>query len=423
MIRKWALLIAPAGLLVATSAAAQDQDLQGDLIIQPTIPQGLNRDRNVSVEEQARPDYSPVGVPIGAMILSPRVEVGSGATSNTYFNPNEAVASVFLLQRASATLRSQWSRHSLRLSASTTSREYVGESRRNEHLWSADAVGRLDVSRALRIDADVNASRRFENLFSTEVSPRIAALSEFRRDYASVQASYTQGRMRSFVLLDYAEFRFEPVPLLGGGDIDQGDRDRKITRLTGQVEYARSPSVSFFTQLSATRTTYDQDPRSGLPKPGSKTTRLLGGVNVDIAGQIRGTIGVGYSIRDYNSALYRDIHGLSAEIEVETFPTSRLTIGMSAQRRIQDSARGNLRPSFNTSIGLRTDYELLRNLILSGATNYSHQPTSGDTYGASASGRFLASRRVSLYSTLRYTRRSADAVSDARIEVAIAYQL
>jgi hypothetical protein len=419
----WTMLIAPVGLLVATSAAAQDQDLQGGLIVQPAIPQGLNRGRNVSVNEQARPDYTPLGVPIGAMILSPRLEVGGGATNNAYFNPNRSVASVFLLQRASATLNSQWSRHSLRLSASDINREYIGESRRNEHLWSADAAGRLDIGRALQISANVNASRNLENLFSTEVSPTIAALSEYRRDYASIQASYTQGRVRSFVLLDRAEFRFEPVPLIAGGEIDQGNRDRKITRLTGQVEYARSPSVSFFTQLSVTRTNYDQDLRSGLPNAESKTARLLGGVNVDIAGQVRGTIGVGYSIRNYDSHLYRDIRGLSAEIDVDTFPTSRLTIGMNAQRRIQDSARGNLRPSFNTSIGLHADYELLRNFILSGATNYSHQRTSGDAYGASASGRFLASRRVSLRSTVRYNRRSAGSVSEARIEAAIGYQL
>jgi hypothetical protein len=421
MNRLWTLLISLTSLLAATSAAAQD--LEGGLIIQPAIPQGLNRGRNVSVQEQARPDYTSLGVPIGAMILRPRVEVGGGATSNTYFNPNDAVESIFLLQRASATLSSQWSRHSLRLSASATNREYVGESRRNEHLWSVSGTGRLDMGRALQINADVSSARNFENLFSTEVSPTIAALSEYRRDYASLQATYTQGRVRRFVLLDHAEFRFEPVPLLAGGEIDQDERDRKITRITGQVEYARSPSVSFFTQLSATRTTYDQERRSGLPNAQSKTARVLGGVNVDIAGRIRGTIGLGYSIRNYDSALYRDIRGLSAEIDVDAFPTPRLTIGMSAQRRIQDSARGNLRPSFNTSIRLDADYELLRNLILSGATNYSHQPTSGDTYGASASGSFLASRRVSLRTTVRYTRRSADSVSDARIEAAIAYEM
>jgi hypothetical protein len=421
MDRQSTLLLAAISLLWATPAAAQD--LQDGLIIQPAIPQGLNRGRNISVQEQARPDYTPLGIPIGALTLSPRVEAGAGATSNTYLNRNEAIASVFLLQRASANLTSRWSRHSLRLSASSTNREYLGQSKRNEHLWSASGSGRLDLSREWQVNTEVSASRSFESLFSTEVTPTVAALSEYRRDYGSLQATYKQGRARSFVLLDHAKFRFDPVPLLAGGEIDQSNRDRKITRLTGQFEYARSPSVSFFTQLSATRTTYDQDLRSGLPNADSKTARLLGGVNVDIAGQIRGTIGIGYSIRNYNSSLYRDVRGLSAEIDVDTFPTPRLTIGMSARRRIQDSARGNVRPSFTTSVGLSADYELLRNLILSSETNYSHQPRSGDVYNVSASGRFLTTRRLSLSSTVRYTYRTQPSVSDARIEAAIAFQL
>lgn len=423
MTRPWTLLIAPAGLLVATSAAAQDQDLQGGLVIQPVIPQGLGRGRNVSVDEQARPDYTPLGIPIGGMVLNPRVEIGGGGTTNTYLNPIQAVSSVFVSQRASASLNSRWSRHSLQISAATINREFIGQSKRNEHLWSANAAGRLDVSRAFRIDASLNASRSFENLFSSEVTPTVAALSEYRRDYGSLQATYTQGRVRSFVLVDHAEFRFEPVPLLTGGERDQGNRDRKISRISGQVEYARSPSVSFFAQLNATKTDYDQLSSTGRPNADSKTARVLGGINVDIAGQIRGTIGVGYSIRDYKSSLYPTIRGLSAEINFDTFPTRRLTIGMTARRTIEDSVRGSLDPAFDTRVGLHADYELLRNLILSGTGDYSHRPRSGDTYGASASGRFLASRRLSLRSTVSYTHRNFDSVSEARVEAGVAYQL
>jgi hypothetical protein len=264
MTRPWTLLTAPEGLLVAISAAAQDQDLREGIVIQPAIPEGLSRGHTLSVDEQAGPEYMLLGIPIGGMVLSPRVEIGGRGATNTCLNRNEAVASGFLPQRGSASLNSPRSRHSLQISAATINREFIGEPKRNEHLWSANAGGH---------------------------------------------------------------------------------------------------------------------------------------------------------------SFYSTVRGLSAEIDFDTFPTPRLTIGLTARRTIEDSVRGSLAPSINTRMGLHADYELLRNLILGGMGNYSHQPRSGDTYGASANGRYLASRRIRLRSSVSYTHRTAESVSAARAGAGIAYQL
>lgn len=416
--------------LVAAPAAAQ---IGEGLVVQPQIPQNSDRGRNLSVEEQPRPDYSPLGARFGSVIFYPRIETGAGGTSNTYLRDTGAVSSPFLYIRPSARLVSDWSRHTLQLSGTATLRNYLGESARNERLWSVDALGRLDVRSTLAVEGTASISQVFENQFSGEVASSVAALSRFRRDFGSVQATYTNGRGRGFVTADYTSLRFRPVALIGGGVRDQTDRNREVTRLTGQLEYARSPSVSLFGQLSGSQTDYERNLRTGDPNLDSKAVRLLVGANVDIAGRIRGTFGLGYSIRDYDAAVYDTVRGLSIESRLQVFPLRRLTVTLAGERTIEDASQARV-PFWSTRFNLRGDYEVLRNLIINANADYSRQtyrgiPLSSSVYRAEVGGRYLASRRVVLRGSLNYSHRSSNdpqvlaGANEARVEAGIAYQL
>lgn len=427
-LRFWA--IAAGSLLASPSVAQVDEGL----IVQPVIPQGFNRGRNVSVFEEPRPSYDANGIRIGSMRLYPRIETGAGVTTNTYLTSQNPTTSPYIYTYGLVRLISGWSRHSLQITGSTTQREYIGESQRNESLWSIDAAGRLDVYSSFTINADLNASRNVENLFTGEVSPTVAALSHYRRNFASAQATYEAGRIRMFALIDSADLNFSNVPLRTGGVVNQSDRNRHISRLTGQFEYARTPSISLFAQVSGERTAYDHDLLSGLPNLDSKAVRFLVGVNIDIASRIRGTIGMGYSIRNYDADLYKSVHGLSVESKIEFFPTDRLTIGLSNERTLEDSSIGSRSPYWNLHFQLRTDYELLRNLILSAAGDYSRQTYidnsySSNTYRALVAARYLASRRINLKASVNYSQRMSNnpavvgSLNETRVEAGIAYQL
>jgi hypothetical protein len=429
IIRLWAAFVLPATVLLPKAACAQVEE---GLLVQPAIPQDFGGDRNVSVQQQSRADYAQLGVPLGGITLFPSVDIGTGATSNTYNTSNNHIAAPFLYQQGSANLVSGWSRHLLQVSGSTTHREYVGEPQRNEHLWNVGATGRVDVYHSFKIDLNVSMARKAENSFSGEVSPVVAALSRYRREAGSLKATYTQGRVRAFALIDHADFTFAPIPLRAGGERDQSQRDREVTRVTTQLEYARTPSVSLFAQLGGSRTHYDHLLQSGLPNVDSSAVRFLSGVNVDIAGRVRGTIGVGYSIRDFDAGIYRTVRGFSFETQLEAFPTRRLTLGLTGRRSIEDATVGSFNPYLNTSVTLRSDYELLRNLVLSATGDISHlafqiSRSTTNFYSASGSARFLVSRRLNLRGGLTYRQRppsdNSSSLSEARIETAVTFQL
>jgi hypothetical protein len=170
--------------------------------------------------------------------------------------------------------------------------------------------------------------------------------------------------------LDYNKYDFKSVELFDGTRQSQNDRDREVTRATGQVEYAVSPDTSLFVQLGYTDSSYDYPIPSLGTNRDSKAVRVLGGASFDLTSFIRGSVGVGYSSYNYKSPIFPDLKGASVEAQLEYFPSQLTTVELRLRRLIEDSTRVGSSGYFNTGARLGVDHELLRQLILSGWVDY-----------------------------------------------------
>lgn len=175
---------------------------------------------------------------------------------------------------------------------------------------------------------------------------------------------------------------------------------------------------------------------AGASRLSSKAARLLAGANIDLAGRARGSLGVGYNIRDYQAEGFRTVRGFVAEGRIELFPTELLTITTGARRSIEDATFGNTEPQpfYDNRFTLRGDYELLSNLIVSGGGEYGVQTFVGQerrnsTYRVSTDARFLVSRRLTLEGSMSYTQRrsigaqSGNEPGEGRIEAGLSFHL
>lgn len=406
---------------------------QEGLIILPAVPQGFDRGRNVSVGSRARPSLAPIGVRIGGLTAFPQLRTATGATSNAYLTRHDTRATAFVALEPSLRVASGWSRHAFDITAAAAERRYLGEARRNERTWNLGGLARADLGRAITVTLDARAIQGMENQFSGEVAVTVAALSRYRSDKAGVRAEYVSGRMRAFVVADHAAFRFAPLRLIDGGKRDQSFRDRTVDRLVGQVEYARTPSVSLFAQLAHATTRFEEAASEGL---GSRGLRALGGINADVAGRARGTVAIGYGIRDYRAGGARTVAGPVAEARGDLFLGERLTASVTGRRTIEDLTAGNdvPRPFWDNRLSLGADYEARDNLLLSVAGDCALQTRIGAdartaTCRLASNARFLASRRATMTlgaSLARRRSRGALAGSDAaegRLEAGLIYHL
>lgn len=227
--------------------------------------------------------------------------------------------------------------------------------------------------------AEAQYARQYENAQSGAVPADISVLSSYNRVYAAIRGEYRAGRGRVIAAYDHSGFAFDDVVGFSGARLDQSDRDRTIDRLTGQVQYAISPSLSAYAEGSGLLTNYSRPLLNGDPNRDSVSARILGGANFDLAGFLRGKIGVGYTFRNYDSPLYRNVSGFSAEAKIEYFPSELTTFTLSAGRTIEDANLGLANAFIDTRVQLRVDHELLRNLILTATAEYAGQ----DFFGSS----------------------------------------
>lgn len=432
------VLLAAGGIVVATlpgRAAAQDDAI----LIEPTLPPDFDRDRNVSVLQRPRPEYDALGIRVRSFIVSPRVDLGLGYNDNIFLTERNRTSDAYAIVRPSLRATSDWSRHQLSVTGSGAFNRYFSYANRNEDNWNVGTLGRLDVTSAAKITAEVQGGRRFETPFSSGAGAELATVSNYGYSLISLRGGYELDRNRFALAYNRNRFAFADVNLGDTGVFNQSRRDRTIDGVVGQVERAISPITSVYTQLSYAHTRYDERLLSpGVLNLDSDGYRLIAGINMDLPAFLRGTLAAGYTWRNYDRPGFRTVSGLSVDGRLEYFPTQLTTFTLRARRIIQDSSIGIDTAFFDTRLSLNVDHELLYNLILSaggdlGRQDFIDSPNLIRLYRANGRARYLLSRQLWGNLAVSYSHRDSNVsgvtllnngkMSEFRLEGSLSFRL
>lgn len=414
------IMLAMATTAYAPNAFAQSYNIaQDSLLVDTSIPNNFDRDRNVSVTERPRPDYDPVGLRSGAFQISPQVQVGAGATDNVYLAATNTRSDVFTYFAPSVEIRSDLNRDEIRASAGALLGRYFDNSPRNQNSYNMRLLGRKDIGDAYSVTGEAQYARLYESPDNGSIDPATAILSTYKRSFLSLRGRYAAGQFQTILAVDRTAFSFDDVTLGDGTVFNQRTRDQVMGRVAAEVQYAISPSLSVYGQVSGSQIEYsrllgNQENRD------STGVRALGGVNFDLAGLMRGKVGVGYITRDYDSGLYQDAKGFSVEALVEFFPTELTTVGVSLARTLKDTNIAAVGSAFfDNGARVSIDHELLVNLLLGTQAEYRRQvyvSTSQRTsfYRLGGNATYYANRDVALRGLLQFQRRATDDLPNNR---------
>lgn len=412
--RARAAFVGTALLAVPAIASAQGLGfLYGDTtLVRPAIPEGFDRGRNVAVTEKARPDYDALGIPVSSFKLLPRVDVAAGATSNVFLTDSDTKSDGFALIQPNAQLVSDWSRNKLQIYSGANLEEYFSNGRRNQNAWNVGANGEYEIGDAIKIRPEADVARLYESPYSGDVRSSSAVLSNYLTSYLSLTGEYQAGRVRGIASVDRTSFSFSDIDFGDGTIGSQAYRNRKITRFSGQGEYALSPSVSLYAQINYDQINYSTD-LFGAPNRDSDGYRITAGINFDLTGFLRGTIGAGYVRRNYDASIYRPVDGPSVEARLEYFPSELTTVTLQLRRFLEDSSIGANNAFFDNRVSLRVDHALLENLLVNVTGAYGHVSYVGlsdkrDNYRVSAGAQYMATRRYGLKGLVSYGHQSSD---------------
>lgn len=356
------------GLALMPAVAAAQQ--LNEPLLETALPPTYDRGRNVSVNDRQRPEYQATGVNLGGFTAFPSLQVTTGHTNNALLTEVDERNDGYVTVKPRALMQSNWSVHSLRLDTGANLTRYFSNPLRNEDGWYASLAGRYDATPDLSLTLSGRTARQYESRFVGVAVTDALGASALRTTNARALVKYEFARSRVMAAANYNRLTYNNVLLFDGTTLNQRNRDRDVSIGVLHYEYALTPDASLFSEVSYTDTRYDVFFRPGLANRDSKEWKGVAGLSFDLAAPFRGSLAVGYVDRQFDSAIYSRLRGLSAAARLEYFPTQLTTVTLNLRREVEDANIVGSSGYFANAASLRVDHELLRSLILSVGGEY-----------------------------------------------------
>lgn len=336
---------------------------------EPNAPAGEiappGRGPSETVMSRPRPDFDPIGYELGGFRAYPEAVVTIGYDDNIFRTQRNQTGDVISIVRPRLQLRSDFGQHRLDLSVEAAAGLYADNDAENFFDYRGDARGHIDLLRGLRLEAALTFEHGHEDRGSVE-SGGGAEPTEFDRMAALAVLAARSGRFRYRVGLGSTSIDYNDVGAIGGGIVNNDDRDKVQVDAFARASMAVGASYRLFTSGTLT----GSDFRSAMDD---------GGVNRDAVG-ISSVVGaeydsgglwfargyVGHRQQVFQDAALGNVAGVIMGAQVTGNVTSLTTLSGSFDRDIVETSVAGASSYWDSVVSLRADHELLRNLIVSG---------------------------------------------------------
>lgn len=384
--------------------------------------------RGETVIERPRPEISALGVRAGSFFIYPLLDVGTTYEDNVFATDDGEQSDIIFNLRPSVDVRSNFSRHQLRLLAGADVARYVDNSSENYEDFNLEASGRYDITGSSAASAGLGYERLHEGRSDPESPSGRAEPVEYSLTTGTI--GYSQGFNRLSVGVDgearYVDYR--DVRLRNGLVSDQDVRDRWEYSGTVRAGYTIQTGYEAFVRGTYEIIEYESD----LQERNSDGYEIVVGTALDLTGLITGEVYAGYLTRDYDNPALNDFDGIAFGGSLDWLITELTSIRGEVSRSIRETTLPSASGYDRTVLALGVDHELLRTLILSGRLQYREDDYNGvdrtdDYYTASFGARYTLNRYLYVSGAYTHERRNSTLTNadydDNLIELRVGAQL
>ena len=364
----------------------------GAFVVSPSMTARLRSDENWTGRGQSLPLVNviasaagnlesqfgfafPGGVSVGALVQT--------------INPRLADVGDLALEVAPAlTVASDWSHHALSLEASARLTRFGAVQRLNREEFKVETRGRYDFGTAAAASVRISYIRQAEpnganglavlDFFGfgpSLVNQRaVGANVGFRFSRASVMldAEYSQDQYRPLHLDLPDLIRADQLPNSGlpaSVELSQDYRNRSKAELSLRLSYNLGPDLDVFLVPSLSRVRQsirisDSEFAAGVPGFSSDTIGVLAGIRKNFSRLIVVQGGVRFQHRKYDNPLLVAARRFDIEGAADWYPTPLVSVRVNAAQQFRGSGILGQADIVTRTVGVRADYEVLRNLGL-----------------------------------------------------------
>jgi hypothetical protein len=309
--------------------------------------------------------YDPVGIRIGSFVLFPEVEVGGLWTDNVLSSP-DARADVAADVRSTTRLVSNWSRHALELRGTTHDTFHDDFPSEDDRAWSAEARGRLDITRRTNLQAiaghDVSQEER-----SAIDANQMGERAGITVDRAELALNHRFNRLSVQLRGAVADVTYSDTD-----GVSNADRDTLETRQVVRAAWEFKPTLSVFGEQEWNQRDKGGIPADGIPRD-SEGTRTRVGLDLGSTGAVlRGTVSVGYGRQEPDDRRVAAVDAILLDANLAWRPSEITSFLLTAQSDIYDTTTVDSGGVVAHTVGLEARHALRRYLIASAGLVYTH---------------------------------------------------
>ena len=354
-----------------------------------------------------------LGTPLGSFVLFPSLTIGAEYDDNIFATENNEEDDVIFIVTPEVRLSSDWDNHALEFSSNVTFNEYADNTNESVTDYSFLGGGRLDIHRDTFATLDLGYIKNHEDRGSPDdVNGRDPV--EFRTIGGALGLNHQFNRFWVNLSNDVKHFDFSDVDAVGGGQINNDDRNRIVYSVVGEFGYEFNPEVGLFLRTNYNLEDYDDTPDDNGFDRNQYNYGLSGGIRLDVTNVIFGQVfgGVGRSEFDDSAFDTQTNFIMGGSLTWLATPLTTATLGLS--RGWEQTTVAGASSEFTTTVDAGVDHSLLDNLTLGANVGYSRgefEDTNrvDDTLSFGPSLTYLMNRFVHLNLDYTRTQRWSDA--------------
>jgi hypothetical protein len=369
-----------------------------------------------TVTSRSRPEFNPLGLHLGEFFWFPRAELDESYNSNIFATTTHPTSDLITAFSPSFDLLSIFPRSGLNLHGGATLQDFAAHPAQNTQTGAVSADGRLDVTAGSSLFANAQVSHPYI-AYGSPNSPGNIAQPVTYWNYLA-RAGYTQGgrRFSYGVDLGVAAAQYNAAPLVDGGVSPQSSQNSLISDAALHAGYEVMPDYLGYIRFDGSHNNYLR-----AVSVNSSTYRIDLGLQILPRHLIFGNVYAGYLVQNYvqsslGSTSFPDYGG-----ELVWTVTTLTTLTFDGLRTFYTGTPANSTtitpgPAGNgylvSTIGVRADHELLRNLLLTLNATYETDNFQGITrtdnvVTAGTGFTYFVNRYLFLGGSFSYYRRSS----------------
>lgn len=345
----------------------------------PAVAQTAEQD---SVLARSRPDFDAIGIeldellgivglvsdktieqkssPLSSFVVKPSFGVTGIYDNNIFLTESSTVSDKRVEYAPAVVVQSDWGRHSLSFTATSTIGRYVENTNEDFEDYQIQTDGRLDIHDNKKLEAVVGISQRHEERNEEDdLGQGFEPIVSFNR-FADLTFEY-----QTDAFLFRPKFSYEHNDFQDSGAVSNDARDETILEMSVRLGYEFSPGTTIFIEPNADFRIFDQERDGGGFLQDNYSFGKLAGVTWDVTGVTFLEAGAGFSYREYDDPSFDSELNFDYSLKAIWNATDVITVTAELGRSFEASGTTGESGSLTDSGDLSLDYEFLDNVIIS----------------------------------------------------------